>query len=1086
MTENGLRYFGPTSNLHFLSSIIWTRRPYIDILHKGRKAVENAGIEYEVPPEKRDHLLSIFWAWQNPFFAIVDKQLFLRDMKIFYSNQSANNQPSATPNPSRLVNPTPSVKYFSPVLLNSMLALASLLDDSYDGHPYHFKARILLDTELEEPQVTTVQAAVFLGIYEAMSDRDTLGWVFSGMAMRMAVDMGYHLDPKQWVEQGYLTEEEAQMRLKTFWGCFSAERMWSFCLGRPSCIRLNDIMAPRPTAGPKCAEDMDTWVPYVAPDVELPTVWKEYTALSQVNLTNVYLVKLAELMAEIQEVLFVCSESYTQAKLWDFASQMYVKLASWYTTLPPPLLCSPNSQKPVVAHIVLLHIQYHATIINLFKPFLHEELNEEMDTLSKDSTKNDPSVSSKNSTSNVAPSVLASSHSAELCRNSAFQISNLLSKYHHSWYSFRRVHPAAVQMTFSAATIHLNNAWNSVGIEKANATQALKICCEALASMGSAYEAAKRALSIITCLMNKGRHGFSNDKSLKTGYNTPNFTKLNSSRDSSTPPPSQVNLAQLQSSISNAFPQQDQNNEDQGVEEDTKPKAKSMESVPDVPMPANAAEEADATQKALQSIFDNSNTGSDQSTRNYQPEYPIAAPVTSGNPTTYAQGPTFHTEFQNILSTFGDSSKSASSNLASAHGSGFDLAKLYNDYAQNSVPLGGGGIHNLPVSETTWKPSLQRNLNRSRMMEIQNGGGQRLGFANDGMGYSEIIENESADNREGNGAVNRENSSSNENATTSSSLDGFAFDQTAGRASAFGDDSNFFSHPLGYNSTVPFFNSDDFFVYAKNMRNGGRVGGSGGHISAFPGNQVGEEGDSDMIYGQGSRTWGSSDRRTNRLPNSGVEDGSSEDKLDENMYCLLEENPRLSQNISNRVLYEYNLSRAQTYLDKLNQLASNPLDERVKSSASDARSKKQAVGSLDEARSSGPVPEVADTELEASSTHRKQDVGKGPESKYEKLNTQKVLSDLLMLTTPFSLNGNKQQEAEKEEDEEKKTDPWPTNPFTSSSHVLNTALSSLIGYDPMTHSQTDHVLNTPINPELSGTNEWRNFFQAVKKNNYDM
>lgn len=112
--------------------------------------------------------------------------------------------------------------------------------------------------------------------------------------------------------------------------------------------------------------------------------------------------------------------------------------------------------------------------------------------------------------------------------------------------------------------------------------------------------------------------------------------------------------------------------------------------MPDVPMTANAAEEADATQTALQSIFDNSNTGSDQSIRNYQPVYPIAAPVTSGNPTTYAQGPTFHTEFQNILSTFGDSSKSASSNLASTHGSGFDLTKLYNDYAQNSVPLGGG------------------------------------------------------------------------------------------------------------------------------------------------------------------------------------------------------------------------------------------------------------------------------------------------------------------------------------------------------------------------------------------------------------
>lgn len=1291
MTDNGLRFFGPTSNLHLLSSIVWTRRPYSDLLQKGKTAVETAGLEYDVPLFKQKNLLSLFWTWHNPVFAIVDKKMFERDLDSFLNPSNNNNEPSVPPTPITIPTQT-STKYFSPALLNAMLALGSLLDDSYDGHPYHIKARILLNTEIEEPQITTVQAAALLGIYEAMSDRDALGWVYSGMAMRMAVDMGYNLDPKQWVEQGCLTQQEAQMRLKTFWGCFIAERMWSFCLGRPSSIRLNDVAVPRPSEDvkdpkdfkdAKDSEDTEAWVPYVGPDVELPTIWKEYTALGQVKLSNVYLVKLAEIMAEIQEVLFSCSEKYTQAMFWDFASKMHVKLTQWYTTLPPPLLCSPNSQKPVVAHIVLLHLQYHATVINLFKPFLHEGLNESMDEkpIKTEDSENSSKITDNTlkNTNTTNPSVLASIHAADLCRSAAFQISGLLNRYHHSWYSLRRIHPSAVQIAFSAATIHLNNAWNDiVGAEKINSTQALKTCCEALAIMGCSYEAAKRALSVITCLMNKGRYGFSGDGSsrqIKTGSATPNFlgnlTSGNNSRIGSrnvTPSQSHLNLTQMGSNLINnamANSWKKQESKVRGgvggggergihISESIRAEESFTDHIPSAPGTTSDSKPSldgnEAERLSLQTGFGNSNS----------------------NPTAYAQGPAFHNDFQNILTSLGNSSRDetpdpANINTSTAHNNnnslvntninpnsngdvddtGFDLTKVYGDFA-NFVPL-HDGFHTIPVAETTWKPSLQRKMNLNRMVG-------KFGSHDDGgsMGFLNSSENDvlfvnSGDNDSSNskGIKNDDKIKSSNSENDPGSLDAFRYSDNLSQQSqhqqpnqqpsqqqqfhhqppSFQNNYNFFSHPLGYNSTVPFFGADDFFLYAKNMRNGRHDGGddaddnensndrnngdggsgNGGRGSGF-GDGVGSYSLENVLEQHSNQNGIQQQRRGRRQSskssdNTGSVSGSlNDDNSDidggtgsgsglggesglesgEGLYCLLEENPRAAQSISNRVLYEYNLNRAQLCLNQLNQLATNNPDESnnvnnnnnisININNSNGSNKSTNNNATDRGHVDNSASDPTTTDPVKPNDNSSNNSSNGNEDKH---NTQKVLSDLLILTTPLGLsnsNNNKNSgtgtsvnvgnsssrrgslknddnnKHEKEIDglggssarrmstnlhannnndgnpnrpanagshQQSQNQNWQSsNSFSSSPHVLNTSLSSLIGYDPSSvsspqsnfngnnnvnnnsgHGNANNSaavlhflerLNAPINPELSGTNEWRNFFQAVKKNNFEL
>lgn len=41
-----------------------------------------------------------------------------------------------------------------------------------------------------------------------------------GMAMRLATDLGLHMDPSHLVDSGVVSQEEADMRCLTFWGCY--------------------------------------------------------------------------------------------------------------------------------------------------------------------------------------------------------------------------------------------------------------------------------------------------------------------------------------------------------------------------------------------------------------------------------------------------------------------------------------------------------------------------------------------------------------------------------------------------------------------------------------------------------------------------------------------------------------------------------------------------------------------------------------------------------------------------------------------------------------------------------------------------
>jgi len=88
--------------------------------------------------------------------------------------------------------------------------------------------------------------------------------------MRLAFDLGLHIDPMEYVTTSKMSTEEARVRNITFWGTFATDRMWGFYLGRPFHNTVENVTLRRPTEGPfgNGNNVRDLWTPYGTPTAD--------------------------------------------------------------------------------------------------------------------------------------------------------------------------------------------------------------------------------------------------------------------------------------------------------------------------------------------------------------------------------------------------------------------------------------------------------------------------------------------------------------------------------------------------------------------------------------------------------------------------------------------------------------------------------------------------------------------------------------------------------------------------------------------------------------------------------------------------
>ncbi|KAJ5753596.1 uncharacterized protein N7511_007749 [Penicillium nucicola] len=502
IAEDGqLRFFGPTSNLHIshvgpfplfnsnIRSVHWNESLILTA----------AGVNDHVSDELEDHLTKLYFAWENPNIPLVDERTYYRE-KARYRQM---NQPSHR---------------YSEVLNNAICAVGATLTSRYcPDLPeclvdfFATRSKALLEVEMDSPTLSTVQSLGILSGVEALLTRDARGWLYSGMAMRLATDLGLHIDAAPFAERGLIDYDEARLRSSTFWGTYIHERMWSLYVGRPESIDHLDITVQLQFPGDPHTESSDMWCPYIDEGQQAKN-WQAPALLNEVAQGTVH---LCTKMAAIRKVLYSMPRGRQPdiKKLYAFAVKARAELSLWASGLSESLSVDINDIGIRLPHV--LQLQYDCTHINLLFADI-AKIRRSMQFHAVRIIVDQPFAFQLAGVTGLTEAQIAQSR--DCCHDAACSITKLLQATRRH-FSLRRVNIQAVHLIFTAMLVHVHSAFLSADFQiRDTARRQLEICSQALGEIGQAYKNALRALEVITSiktdLLRQERRSSTSDRNL--------------------------------------------------------------------------------------------------------------------------------------------------------------------------------------------------------------------------------------------------------------------------------------------------------------------------------------------------------------------------------------------------------------------------------------------------------------------------------------------------------------------------------------------------------------------------------------------
>ncbi|KAG1871132.1 fungal-specific transcription factor domain-containing protein [Suillus tomentosus] len=484
-----VRYHGKVSGLHLLG-----RSSRLDSRHEGGiwklpmarfwpSAKSNA---VPVPPAEgvvvnlpslvvQDHLVDLYFTYAHPFFPVIHKGRFLRE----YSEWKQNSNP-ATPEASRgtpyYSNPEPSQNLTKLLLLAIFAIAARYLDDnpatSVDamweaGNDYLAQARAALAQVYHSSRATTCQALLLLGHREFGIGSMEQGWLYIGMAIRMAQDLGLNRAADNWQLNGrkMFSLEENQVRKHIWWGCCIADKYTSIYMGRPVSIGEGDF----DTLLPDPAEyNEDTFGDLATSHhISTPLTMSCFKAAAT----------LSVLIGSIVTMIYPV-RSTGRGSRRAVLSNLESRLDQWYIDLPDNLRYDPASKRntPPLA-VLFIHIQYWSAVLLLHRAFIPDWKGSEQ------ILQNPPNGSDT-----------ASLKAFDLCQSAATYVSTIVTTYHEN-FNIKCSSPFLSSYILSAGIMHIVTL--TLRPSNVQAYIGLRQCLAVLKEMQITWPSAGRARDLL-------------------------------------------------------------------------------------------------------------------------------------------------------------------------------------------------------------------------------------------------------------------------------------------------------------------------------------------------------------------------------------------------------------------------------------------------------------------------------------------------------------------------------------------------------------------------------------------------------------
>ncbi|KAI4947308.1 hypothetical protein J4E91_006660 [Alternaria rosae] len=391
-----------------------------------------------VEPELGMHLLSLHWNRQHHSFLTTYRPAFMRDM--------------ACGGP-----------YFSKLLLNAIYFGASKFSPRHEvrrvaddvrtaGWQFRERVRELLGGALDKSEITTIQALlVMTNSLFALGDERSAAWLYAGLAFRMIVDLGLHVDKPEFA--GYLVD-----------------KIQSLYQGRP--VSMTDTLVP--TKFLDTYEELEHWTPF-SYSTQPDAVYLGSPAYS--ISTFRHLCQLSVILSDILSTIYTeRSFDVSPTELSSKLESIHQKLITWRGLLPEHLTVDVAEVAATPPpHVLSLHALYHVLTILLHRPFVAD-----------------------GHLYNTSRAISVNSFMA--CATAADAIVQLLRAYDKT-FSVRRAPYLISYATYVAATVHARVAAKRGAGSQAH--KSLETCLAVFRENQETNWAVRRANAIIQNLMKR-------------------------------------------------------------------------------------------------------------------------------------------------------------------------------------------------------------------------------------------------------------------------------------------------------------------------------------------------------------------------------------------------------------------------------------------------------------------------------------------------------------------------------------------------------------------------------------------------------
>lgn len=327
----------------------------------------------DIPSPLARTLLELYWCWLHTSFLFVYRPTFTRDMPLLVGQGDGARRTYCSDTLLKVVYAHSCRFVRDPESTWDPLGRSETFERFADRLMSEAQVALAMET-INPPSIPTIQALLQQSARDMAYGRSSQAWLYSGMAFRMAIDLGIHVSTERLQRYArWLSPEDIEVRKRLFWSLYAWDKHISLYLGRmPNFLAGTDSI---PLEFLDDYTETEPWKPFYGSE-RLDNRGDYPPTPGHVVSCFTALCKLCKILSRLMLELYSPGTHKPKAEpVQDFPKMaafvaINEELQTWRSGLPPFLKIDPQNIPSISPphHITSLNLMYHTTLILLHRP----------------------------------------------------------------------------------------------------------------------------------------------------------------------------------------------------------------------------------------------------------------------------------------------------------------------------------------------------------------------------------------------------------------------------------------------------------------------------------------------------------------------------------------------------------------------------------------------------------------------------------------------------------------------------------------------------------------------------------------------